>query len=1547
MHDELSAPTPPSPAGLGSPASAVARLLGLPERGPGFSVAPRHRGGIEARTGLDLQDQDAVRQVGRLLRQDAQRALQVRLEGAGDTDVLSPRGDGGIVEEYRQVKGRREGLARWTVLELGKDGVWPEFIRTTRTFAERAGADRSLLLVFVTDGELDTQLQALRDDPAAFRNGSGDTSPARDEIRGRLLMQCALGLLTPAEGTRIAASAGRDGLREACVEVARILDRGWHLEGGQRRVAADWPPDAADVVARLTSRLEADDASLLAGAVQEAARHLDFLLESLRFESRVGRSGAGAHEEGAEDEPHEQAEVVLVLIEAGQLDSASAREAARKLRAAVAERSLIGATLDEPALRRIIDLPPPLQLDPIPSPVAAPILRGEPEIAILGALRARRAAWVHGAPRVGKTETVRAALELGRLQDRTVWMRLSGEGSDTERIWLHLAFWIGERTGNRELHRALRGGGAQAVEIRGRIARAAGELGAVLVADNLNLIPEPVYAPLLASLEEARLGGVSVVAVAEDRPTGAGTGFGASADVIAVEGFDMADALEFWRALGKVPANEAATVAAMQIVHRTGGHPEILRLIAGELPESPTAAQLDAVRDALPAGEGAVLLRQLARKLFRASPDDGFLRGLVPRVAISTHPVTEAQARAIARVDPPLRWSGFGWLELTTTLLEQVRRGRFQLPPIYQAVARLEVSGDDRLMRAVHRACADAVLNRSSGDGSLQWTDLYEATLDYLFALDWRKAALNALWLADSAPRFPAAQERLQLALLPFRGPAAMTCGLEPDLHVAVLGASVMAERRMKDLDGARDALRVMREIAAAASGDAGYRARAAAGLFTSVDAFLAGDYPGAFAAVDPAWREAAERGDALQVKLLGDLRISASAFGILGAGVVLEQIEALERAGESVTSLGDLGMNESTRDLVAVVYSRVSRTAQDDARPVLAEAFEADLAAFRARRMPDGVAAVAPALCALLYDGGRKEDAVELGAGVARELESTPYEGEGILLLGDLHRLREQWEPAVDAYARAIPLLRASDSGWLRGAHTGAALALHHQGDHRLAACHAFAAYRLLAHGEDATPVALYEALGRAAVLSYRAGRYRAAAASLPRLLRLAAETGDLRRTRLVAMLARQILDSIGAPAPAFGAAPGFLSLPSPELPPPAEATALGAYFFEQDLDGVGLLGKPESVSSFAHQFVFNALVALGLNRRAARAGKDAADEWMRTGDSMGAMWAYDLLRHVDIRNGDLEEALARVWEVLPVATHFSEREGKGQEHAEQVVLDYWTPAPLSRLAGLAREEAERLLDGFVARFDALSPGARAEWAAQAQVARARIALAKGDRTAADHALVAASESAAGTRIAERVRISAAQLRAFGNGAGYATDVLEALRLQVECAERLAAAGEMAESERAGLGRQLRSFWSETVKSSEPPFDSLARLFAPDDEPTPGFRGAAASLLSALDLIEAPMNVGADLAGRLLDDGGAGLDQAHLEGVLRRYVGAGLERAVAAGLMGNARFARQEFARMAEALRAGQPSFEPALRRVFPPEVIDRLLRFGEDAGP
>jgi len=78
--------------------------------------------------------------------------------------------------------------------------------------------------------------------------------------------------------------------------------------------------------------------------------------------------------------------------------------------------------------------------------------------------------------------------------------------------------------------------------------------------------------------------------------------------------------------------------------------------------------------------------------------------------------------------------------------------------------------------------------------------------------------------------------------------------------------------------------------------------------------------------------------------------------------------------------------------------------------------------------------------------------------------------------------------------------------------------------------------------------------------------------------------------------------------------------------------------------------------------------------------------------------MASFDLLRRVEDRAGDVEGALARVSEVLPPAMEIAEAEGRERSYGEQVVLDYWTPTPLRRLAGLEREEAERLLDSYVA---------------------------------------------------------------------------------------------------------------------------------------------------------------------------------------------------------------------------------------------------------
>jgi hypothetical protein len=71
-------------------------------------------------------------------------------------------------------------------------------------------------------------------------------------------------------------------------------------------------------------------------------------------------------------------------------------------------------------------------------------------------------------------------------------------------------------------------------------------------------------------------------------------------------------------------------------------------------------------------------------------------------------------------------------------------------------------------------------------------------------------------------------------------------------------------------------------------------------------------------------------------------------------------------------------------------------------------------------------------------------------------------------------------------------------------------------------------------------------------------------------------------------------------------------------------------------------------------------------------------------------------------------------------------------------------------------------------------------------------------------------------------------------------------------------------------------------------------------------------------------------------------LDDRQIESVIGRYVGAGLERAMAARRMGNAHFARQEYMEIAGKLRNNWSAVEPVLRRVFPTEILEGILQFG-----
>lgn len=63
------------------------------------------------------------------------------------------------------------------------------------------------------------------------------------------------------------------------------------------------------------------------------------------------------------------------------------------------------------------------------------------------------------------------------------------------------------------------------------------------------------------------------------------------------------------------------------------------------------------------------------------------------------------------------------------------------------------------------------------------------------------------------------------------------------------------------------------------------------------------------------------------------------------------------------------------------------------------------------------------------------------------------------------------------------------------------------------------------------------------------------------------------------------------------------------------------------------------------AHHLVFNTPPVVGLTPQAAR-GEEGCRRVLRSEDWAGAVTSFDLLRHVEDRAGDVEGALAHVWE-------------------------------------------------------------------------------------------------------------------------------------------------------------------------------------------------------------------------------------------------------------------------------------------------------------
>ena len=350
----------------------------------GFTVGVRHRGGARNAAGREVQDQYAAEQITRLFHHDERRTVSVYVERAGDVDVLAVTEAGRLCEEYHQVKTRQEGSSRWSISALRDEGVWREFVAIATVFADSAPTERDLHLVFATDAELSEDLAALREFPD--RHGTGAASPtnaigARSDNRAALLTALIGATTSPARERTVRDGLGKQRYYDLARSVCDAIDDSpdWRASD-RRRVDAPLPRAALDAIELAAAQLSSEHAETLRTAAEHSVRHLDFVIRSLRFRSRLGTSDVigGSHgrpiTESIPLTPFEHS-IILELARDLQLSTEDAAEAYRTIRSAIDDATVSGAEFSAEAIRIRLGIPEAVPQDEPPAPVEDAVVR--------------------------------------------------------------------------------------------------------------------------------------------------------------------------------------------------------------------------------------------------------------------------------------------------------------------------------------------------------------------------------------------------------------------------------------------------------------------------------------------------------------------------------------------------------------------------------------------------------------------------------------------------------------------------------------------------------------------------------------------------------------------------------------------------------------------------------------------------------------------------------------------------------------------------------------------------------------------------------------------------------------------------------------------------------------------------------------------------------------------------------------------------------------------------------------------------------------------
>ena len=808
-----------------------------------FTVAPTDRGGQIAGKGFEFQDIYTIFLMTRFLDEDTPAVL-IRVEGVEDVDLLT-RQDGNTYEWYYQIKTIKEG-ANWTLQMFDTEGVWWRFAHCVSEFhANCSDPARSIRVVLVVDGDVNDDVQALRDAPQTFsiarrvEEATLASGQILTEVRGEALSTIVRRYLRAhyadrevREALRSRSTKCAEQLRELCKVVVQVVDNEFTTNPRE--------PEEAEVVDILTKLLQSpvqiadgnsdsdqqlsDLYTLTAelfdslASIAPSLNHLDTLklcltkayllldplFASLQVDSRIGFAIRPTLTESRQAEAEiqdqflvETVEIVSAppawhsyledailfrLIKGTYLSTEQARIIYDKLKVFIRRAAQTGTLVNRSLFFSIILSVPRIQLEEIPD-IDNLIQRPDLMSEIIEKLNNQLVVYLYGFPRIGKTKL--AAMVARELSDTysVFWHTIGAGAYCIDRLVNDFTYFIGELTGSRHLYVDW----SEKKRSLSAIAKAAAATltshSVLMVIDNCHVLSSGQLRAVSDLLQALISTPSANVKVLMVGETRSGLPSFVSTDVaIRVGGLSLKESIALLK-VNNCFVTQDSLPGFLSLHSRIGGHPLMLSIAANQLGRVPSAQAISALATGFPdlSQDTAQFFDQLAHQIFGVLTTDE-QKGMLRRLSILHFGFDGGLCRALANCEPALDFKASDWRRLVAQVLDRSYRGRFVVPEIFRQIASEDIPPD--LKRRLYEAAANYILDSAAKERKVDFWDFQDAIFCLGLSGRWEDAARH--FLGSLAANPSASYEHLRLLYSIFRGPALQASGVDPSLRFAL-----------------------------------------------------------------------------------------------------------------------------------------------------------------------------------------------------------------------------------------------------------------------------------------------------------------------------------------------------------------------------------------------------------------------------------------------------------------------------------------------------------------------------------------------------------------------------------------------------------------------------------------------------------------------------------------------------------------------------------------------------------------------------------------